>query len=107
MAGVNLLYRFMRYTGSKMFKKHKFNTQEIEYASFDVVKLYPSVDTELLLEFLIKTIYSDNRPTQMLPRFRDENGNLIKPIPKTVLKNHMDFNGLIIPYTWFNPIFSI
>jgi hypothetical protein len=71
---------------SNWFKRNKFNTKEVEYASFDVVKLYPSVDTGLLLEFLIKTIYSDNRPVQMLPRYRDESQNLIKPIPKTVLK---------------------
>jgi hypothetical protein len=46
---------------SDWFKKNKFNTQEVEYASFDIVKLYPSVDTGLLLEFLIKMIYCDNR----------------------------------------------
>ena len=51
-----------------------------------IVKLYPSVDTELLLEFLIQTIYSDNRANQMLPRYRDDSNNLIRPIPKTILK---------------------
>jgi len=71
---------------SSWFRKHKFDTQEVEYASFDIVKLYPSVDTELLLEFLIQTIYSDNRPNQMLPRYRDDSNNLIRPIPKTILK---------------------
>jgi hypothetical protein len=71
---------------SSWFKSNKFNLNECDYVSLDICKLYPSVDTELLIEFLEHEIYTVQRPHQCLPRFRDQEGNLLRPIPKTKLR---------------------
>ena len=68
---------------SSWFKSNKFNLNECDYVSLDICKLYPSVDTELLIEFLEHEIYTVQRPHQCLPRFRDQEGNLLRSIPKT------------------------
>jgi len=84
---------------SLWFKSQNFNMEECEYASLDISKLYPSVDTKLLLKFLEHEIYNVKKPHQCLPRYRDKENNLLKPIPKTKLRPIL--KGVLEEFTAF------
>ena len=84
---------------SLWFKSQKFDLTQCDYVSLDICKLYPSIDTKLLIKFLEHEIYNVNRPHDILPRFRDKENNLMKPIPKTKLRPIL--KGVLEKYTAF------
>ena len=81
------------------FKSENFDITQCDYVSLDICKLYPSVDTQLLIKFLEDHIYNVNRPHQCLPRFRDKEDILLRPIPKTKLRPIL--KGVLEKFTAF------
>ena len=71
---------------SEWFKEQSLSSEEYDCFSLDCEKLFPSIPNPELIDMSLDEVYEKNKAYQMLPRYRNENGHLLRPIPKHLLE---------------------
>jgi hypothetical protein len=61
-------------------EKTNFSDMDFDFGSIDATKLFPSVNTVLLIKMIVDVVYK--KPTAYLGRYFDKNGKLLKRLPK-------------------------